>query len=113
MIARLAAIRLLPIRSRYSRYDNQPTTSAVAIATMPLPTVRISIAVPIENVRSFGAIFQTITRTMRDHLMQDCRSVAIAVPIENVRSFGAIFQTITRTMRDHLMQDCRSVATSA
>src|SRR5262249_16221382 len=43
---------------------------------MPLPTVRISIAVPIENVRSFGAIFQTIARTLRHHLMQDCRSVA-------------------------------------
>ena len=36
----------------------------------------MAIAVSIENVRSFGAIFQNITRTMRDHLMQDCRSVA-------------------------------------
>jgi len=29
-----------------------------------------------ENGRSFGAIAQTLTRTMRDHLMQDCRSEA-------------------------------------
>src|SRR5262249_5498552 len=63
MIARLAAIRLLPIRPRYSRYDNQPTTNAAAMATMPLPTVRVSIAVRIENVRSIRAIAQTMTRT--------------------------------------------------
>src|SRR5215467_12238887 len=67
---------------------------------MLLPTVRISIAVRIENGRSIRAIAQPITRTLRDHLMQDCRSVArisIAVPIDNVRSFGAIAQTVTRT----------------
>src|SRR5262249_35891971 len=59
MIARLAAIRLLPIRSRFSRYDNHPTTKAAAMATMPLPTERVNIAVRIENVRSIRDITQT------------------------------------------------------
>src|SRR6516165_5521532 len=63
MIARLAAIRLLPTRSLYSRYDNQPTTKAAAMA---LPAVRSSIAVRIENVRSLGAIHSnSVTRTTR------------------------------------------------
>src|SRR5262249_35479754 len=51
IIARFAAIRLLPIRSLYSRYN---TTKAAAMATMPLP--RNVVAVRIENVRFVGAI---------------------------------------------------------
>src|SRR5262249_32261936 len=59
IIARLAAIRLLPIRSLYSRYS---ATKAAAMATMPLP--RNVDAVRIENVRPIGGIAQTITGTL-------------------------------------------------
>src|SRR5262249_2920441 len=54
-IARLAAVRLLPIRSLYSRYS---ATKAAAMATMPLP--RNVDAVTIENVRPIRGIAQTI-----------------------------------------------------
>ena len=51
ILARLAAINLLPIRSLYSRYR---TTKAAAMATMPLP--KNVVAVRIEDVRSVGGI---------------------------------------------------------
>src|SRR6516164_7196738 len=52
MIARLAAMRLLPIRSRCSRYDNHPAANAAPSITMTPPQTRVSITVRIENVRS-------------------------------------------------------------
>jgi hypothetical protein len=56
MTARLAAMRLLPIRSRYSRYDNHPATNAAPSITMTPPQTKASTTVRIENVRSIGRI---------------------------------------------------------
>src|SRR5207248_3467011 len=61
IIARLAAIRQLPIRSLYSR---ELTTKIAAVATIPLRRARTIVAVRIENVGSIRGIAQTITRTL-------------------------------------------------